>query len=102
MQKKIESQLKLGKRRRLLVRFERPLERGTVNGYVLDIGPQYFLLALISDGIRPNGFQCVRLRDIRKLSVPNKYARFVEAALKKRGIKCPKKPRVSVGSLANS
>ena len=101
MHKKIKTQLKLAKRRRVLVRFRRPLEPGTVNGYVLDIGPQFFLLALISDGIRPNGFQCFRLTDIRNLRVSHKYAQFHEAVLKKRGIKFPKKPRASVRSLAD-
>jgi len=98
-QTKTKTQLKLAKRRRSLVRFRRPLEPGTVNGYVLDIGPEFFLLALISDGIRPNGFQCFRLTDIRRLRVPDKYAQFHEEVLKKRGIKFPKKPLVSVRSL---
>ena len=100
-QTKTKTQLKLAKRRRLLVRFRRPLEPGTVNGYVLDIGPEFFLLALISDGIRPNGFQCFRLTDIRRLRVPDKYAQFHEEVLKKREIKFPKKPLVSVRSLPN-
>src|SRR5260370_9254217 len=87
MQKKKKSRLALALRDKLLVRFASVLDRGTVNGYVLDIGPQFFLIALVSDGIRPNGFQCYRLSDIRKLRVPDKYARFHEAVLKKRGIR---------------
>jgi hypothetical protein len=100
MQKKKKSQLAFALRKKLLVRFASALDRGTVNGYVLDIGPQFFLIALVSDGIRPNGFQCYRLSDIRKLRVPDKYARFHEAVLKKRGIRFPKKPRVDVTCLA--
>lgn len=68
-------------------------------GYVLDIGPRWFLLALVGDGIRFNGFQCFRLSDVRKLQVPHPNAAFVEAALKKRGERFPKKPRVSVASI---
>jgi hypothetical protein len=34
------------------------------------------------------------------LQVPDKYARFHEAVLKKRGIRFPRKPRVDVKSLA--
>jgi hypothetical protein len=98
MQKR-KSQLALARRNKLLVRFASALDRGTVNGYVLDIGPQFFLIALVSDGLRPNGFQCYRLADIRKLQVPDKFARFHEAVLKKRGIRFPKKPRVDVSSL---
>jgi hypothetical protein len=67
---------------------------------VLDIGPRFFLLALVSDGLRLNGFQCFRLSDVRKLSVPDKYAPFHEAVLKKRGARFPKKPSVVVSSLA--
>jgi|HubBroStandDraft_2_1064218.scaffolds.fasta_scaffold115348_1 hypothetical protein len=99
MQKK-KSQLARALRKRLLVRFASVLDRGTVNGYVLDVGPQFFLIALVSDGIRSNGFQCYRLSDIRKLRVPDKYAGFHEAVLKKRGIRFPRKPPVIVSSLA--
>jgi hypothetical protein len=100
MQTKKKSQLAFALRNKLLVRFASALERGTINGYVLDIGPHFFLIALVSDGIRPNGFQCYRLSDIRKLRVTDKYARFHEAVLKKRGIRMPKKPPVVVSSLA--
>jgi hypothetical protein len=100
MQKKNKSRLALALRKKLLVRFESAWERGTVNGYVLDIGPQFFLIALVSDGIRLNGFQCFRLSDVRKLQVPDKYARFHEAALKKRRQRFPKKPPIDITSLA--
>jgi hypothetical protein len=100
MQKNKKSQLALALRNKLLIRFASALDRGTINGYVLDIGPQFFLIALVSDGIRPNGFQCYRLSDIRKLQVPDKFALFHEAVLKKRGARFPKKPRVDVSSLA--
>jgi hypothetical protein len=100
MHKKKKSQLALALRDKLLVRFASALDRGTVNGYVLDIGPQFFLLAMVSDGIRFNGFQCYRLSDVRKLRVPDKYALFHEAVLKKRGERIPKKPPVVVNSLA--
>jgi hypothetical protein len=100
MQRKKKSRLALALRNRLLVRFASALDRGTVSGYVLDVGPQFFLIALLSDGIRPNGFQCYRLSDIRRLQVPDKYAKFQEAVLKKREIRFPKKPPVIVSSLA--
>ncbi|MGB7280809.1 MAG: hypothetical protein WBE13_01000 [Candidatus Acidiferrum sp.] len=100
MQKNERSQLALALRKKLLVRFASALERGTISGYVLNIGPQFFLIALVSDGIRYNGFQCYRLSDVRKLHVPDKYARFHEAVLKKRGVAPLKKPPVDVSSLA--
>ncbi len=100
MQKMKKSQLARALREKLLVRFASALDRGTVNGYVLDIGPQFFLLALVTDGIRFNGFQCYRLSDVRKLQVPDKYALFHEAVLKKRGERIPKKPHVVISSLS--
>src|SRR5262245_54591984 len=86
-------------RDKTLVKFTRPFEGGSVNGYVLDIGPRWFLLALVRDGIRFDGFQCFRLSDVRKLQVPHPYAAFTEAALKKRGERLPKKLRVTVASI---
>lgn len=80
---KKQSQLTLARRDQVIVRFTRPFEKGLVKGYVIDIGPEFFLVALVSDAIRFNGFQCFRLADVRKLQVPCKYAAFAEAALKK-------------------
>jgi hypothetical protein len=95
----MRNQLTKALRNKLLVRFARPFECGTVNGYVLGIGPRFFLLALVSDGLRFNGFQCLRLSDVRQLCVPDKDAAFHETALRKRGQRFPKKPPVSVSSL---
>jgi hypothetical protein len=75
------------------------VEPGSVQGFVLAIGPQFFLLALVADGVRFNGFQCFRIADVRELQVPAKYATFVQAALRKRGERIPRKPRLTIGSL---
>jgi hypothetical protein len=80
------------------IRFSTRFEVGRVRGYVLDVGPSFFLLALVSDGIRFNGFECFRITDVKNLE-PDPYAAFAEAALKKRGLSRPKKPRVSVASV---
>jgi hypothetical protein len=64
----------------------------------MDVGPRFFLLALVSDRIRFEGFECFRCGDVKNLR-PDLYAAFVETALKKRGERRPKKPRVSVGSI---
>jgi hypothetical protein len=93
------SQLSVALRERMLVNFRRPFEQGSVNGVVLDIGPRFFLLALIDDGCRCNGFQCFRLSDVRGLEAPHKYAEFVVEALKKRGQRIPSKPRVNMDSI---
>lgn len=82
-------------RRQILVRFSRRFEQSTIQGYVIDVGPRFFLLALVNDRIRFDGFECFRRSDVKNLR-PDPYAAFVEAALKKRGDRRPKKPRVSV------
>jgi hypothetical protein len=82
-----------------LIRFTRRFEDGSVNGYILDVGPQIFLLAVVDDYIRFNGFECFRYCDVRGLEAPHRHARFAEAALKKRGEKMPRKPTISVKSM---
>jgi len=99
MAHRLSTGLEAAVRRRQLIRFWRPFEEGSVHGYVLAAGPQWFLLALVGDGIRFNGFQCFRRRDVRNLQMPHSHVRFVEAALRKRGERVPRRPRVNVLSL---
>jgi len=84
---------------KLLVKFWNPFDPGSTQGYVLDVGPRFFLLGLVDGNIRFNGFQCKRLSDVRRLRVPDPYADFIVAALRKRGEIIRKKPRVSLNSL---
>jgi hypothetical protein len=63
------------------VQFTRRLEQGSITGYFIDIGPEVFLIALIDELIRFNGFQCLHLQDVRSLHVPAKYAAFIECGL---------------------
>src|SRR3954453_3441598 len=83
---------------RRFVRFSRRFEESPVRGYVLDVGPKFFLLALVSDRIWFDGFECFRIADVSKLK-PDPYAAFAEAALKKRGERVPKKPRLNLESI---
>ena len=85
-------------RARRLVRLRRRFEKSSIRGYVLDIGPTFFLLALVSDHLWFDGFECFRIRDLRDVR-PDPYARFAESALKKRHERRPKKPRVSVANI---
>ncbi len=87
-----------------LVQFTRPFEHGSTMGYVVDIGPRFFLLSLVDELIRFNGFQCLRLQDVRNLQAPARYSKFVAAALKTRGTNSEKascKSRQSSGTLAD-
>jgi hypothetical protein len=82
----------------VFVRFETKFERGYVRGYVLDVGPRFFLLSQVSDRVRLDGFGCYRVDDVKNLT-PDPYANFAEAALRKFRIARPKKPKVSVSKI---
>lgn len=82
-----------------VVSFVRPFEQGSFLGYVLDIGPKFFLIAVIdTDTIRFNGFSCLRWADVRRLETPHRYQEFVVKALRKRHEGIKKKPRVDLAS----
>jgi len=68
--------------RRCLIRLSRRFEESSIRGYVLDVGSECFLLALVSDRIWFDGFECFRVCDILNVS-PDPYAAFAESALKK-------------------
>ena len=69
-----------------------------MRGYVLDVGPRFFLLALVSDRIWYDGFECLRLSDVRDIKLDS-YARFAEVALKRRRERFPRKPRVNLSTV---
>lgn len=99
MPKSPSPQLTLALRDKVLISFTRPFDEHSTCGYVVDIGQKLFLIAVIGEDMRFNGFQCFRLADLRGLQIPHKYAAFCEAALHKRGEQLPKKSRVTVRSL---
>lgn len=85
----------------LLVKFARPFEPGTFEGYVLDVGPQFFLLLVVREDMRFNGFSCLRIADVRRLQSPAKYSAFAEAALRKRGEHLAEKPDIDLSDVSN-
>ena len=85
----------------VFVKFERPFEPGTFEGYVLDVGPQFFLLAVVREDMRFDGFSCLRIADVRRLQAPAKYAAFAEAALRKRGEYLAEKPTIDLSNISN-
>jgi len=92
------SQLVTAMSNRQLVRFDWRFEDSPVRGYILDVGPKFFLLALVSDRIWFDGFECFRVGDVRGIR-PDPHGRFAESALRKRRERLPRKPRVSVKNL---
>jgi hypothetical protein len=85
-------------RNQRFIRLSRRFEDWAVRGYVLDVGPRFFLLALVSDRIWFDGFECFRISDIKGVR-PDPYTAFEEKALKMRGERRPKRPHVSVANL---
>ncbi len=90
--------LRKAMRDRQLVRFDRRFEKWRARGYVQAVGPSFFLLALVSDRLHFDGYECFRIGDISGL-VPDPYAAFAEAALNKRGEKLGRPPRVDVSNI---
>jgi hypothetical protein len=80
------------------LRFSHRFEDVPIRGYVVDIGPTFFLMALVSGDLWLDGFECFRLNDVAEV-MPDPYTDFAEAALRKRRQRLPKKPPVSVASI---
>jgi hypothetical protein len=59
-----------------------------------------FLLALIDETIRFNGYQCLRLQDVKRLEAPARYGTFLVAALHKRKERVSRKPNIKLESIA--
>jgi hypothetical protein len=83
----------------IVLRFSNPYDEGWTHGYVLDIGPQFFLLGLIDESMKFNGFQCQLVSDLRRIKVPDPYEDFIVAALRKRGQSIDAKPEIDLSSL---
>ena len=82
----------------LFVRFSRRFDDPRIRGYVLDVGEHYFLLALVSDRMWFDGFECFRIADIGDFEA-DEYRSFVETALAMRGEKLPAKPPISLKTI---
>ncbi|CAN5260443.1 hypothetical protein BH10PSE3_BH10PSE3_03500 [soil metagenome] len=67
-----------------LVRLYRAFEETYIRGYILDVGPEFFLLGLVSDRLWLDGFECFRVDDVDELAA-DPYADFAQAALAARG-----------------
>ncbi len=95
---RMSGRLLMAMRKKTLVRLSRRFETHNIHGYVLDVGPEMFMLAIVSDRIWLDGYECFRIGDIGKLK-PRPHAGFVETALRIRGDDKPPHPPVSVASL---
>lgn len=81
-----------------LVRISRRFESSPIRGYVMAVGSKFFLLALVSDRLWFDGFECFRIADVLGVEA-DPYANFAETALKKRGQRRPRKSKIDVESV---
>jgi len=82
-----------------VVRFVSRYEEGRIEGYMLDVGPKFFLMAIVDERIRFDGFRCIRISDVRRIEIPATNADFVVAALIKRGEEIERKPPIDLSSI---
>jgi hypothetical protein len=85
---------------RLIVRIRRKKDEGWFDGYVIDFSDQWILMLNIQHGITYDGFEALRLQDISAIEIPGPYASFYKAALAKRRMRRPVKPKIDVSSTA--
>ena len=97
-QRSIGTKLVAALRRNQIVRFERQFDSSSTVGYVMDVGSQWFILALIDGRIRFDGFQCFRLSDVTKFEISSRM-NFYEYVLKRRNEQRPEKLAVKAKSL---
>jgi hypothetical protein len=83
-----------------LVRLTRAFEPGRIRGYVLDVGSQFFVMALVSDRLWLDGYECFRIGDAKTLE-HDPYATFAETALRLRLEVRSEVSPASVSSLAD-
>ena len=83
---------------RSLVCITRKVEAGTAKGYIVDASEQWQVLLLIGGGISYEGFQVFRLQDVTSLEMRAPYADFYEAAIRKRGLRRPRAPKLDLSS----
>ena len=98
MSSEVAEQLREAMLERTFLRFERKFEKHKIRGYVLDVGPQFFLLALVSDRIWFDGFEIFRISDIRRLG-PDPYTEFAERALRLRNEKMPERLDIDLSEI---
>jgi len=86
--------------RKAFVRLVRPVEAGHVDGMVVALAKDWVLVLVLSEGIRYGGFQAFRVRDISEVELPAPYAAFYRRALRARGLRRPRTPRLDLSGTA--
>jgi len=75
------------------------IEASGVTGYVVAVGPEFFLLSLVGEEIVFNGFEALRLQDVTEVESPHEYHAFIEKALELKREQEPAYPVIDLGSV---
>lgn len=68
------------------------IDDGRELGEVVSVGSSWFLLRIIDDSIRYDGFGVMRIADLSRLDLPHRFADFVAQALQLRAATPPAPP----------
>ncbi len=69
-----------------LIRVEREgLEGGWADGYLVGTGPEFFAIHMVDQGIRLDGFKCLRYADVSSIDAPAPFAALIDRVLELRG-----------------
>jgi len=98
---RVREQLLIAQKKKLIVEFAHSLERGRFFGFVMSIGPEFFALASLDEGFAFENYSCLRVKDVRRLQCPAKYADFYSTARKLRGDKMPRKIALDLSSIGS-
>ncbi len=71
-------------------------------GYVVAVGETLFMMLLIVDGSRFNGFSVLPIEDVSHIELPHPHAEFVESALRLRGEEVESAPEIDLSSMASA
>jgi len=98
----LKRQLELAKRSGHPVRVKRAeLEAGWFNGFVVALGPDFFALQVVDEGVRLGGYSCMRFIDVTECKSPAPGASFIEKALKARKLTRGVDPNLDLSSLTS-
>ena len=85
----------------VLVRVHRTVQPGFANGYVIDVGREWFTLCYVADQIVFDGFQVVRFKDVSSVESPGPNATLVGRVLRLRQPVKPRDPGIDLGDIAS-
>lgn len=84
--KAVRTQLVSATSRKEIVRIERNMfEAGNVEGFVAKCGADVFVLEVLDEGVRLNGFSCMRYVDVSLCEAPAPHEAFQRRVLAARG-----------------